>query len=97
MRDEWFGLLADGFRRDVLFELLRRGATASTPVPERSVAASDADRLRLRHVDLPKLAAAGVVDWDERTATVAWGPSFEEFRPLLEAVRAADDPERRRA
>lgn len=38
-------------------------------------------RLRLRHVPLSQLEAAGVVRWDEDDCVVAEGPKFDEARP----------------
>jgi hypothetical protein len=61
-----------------LIEVLRG---SSRPLTERELAVklaldpaeerpAEDLRLRLRHVDLPKLAEAGIVDWDEPNATV---------------------------
>lgn len=38
-------------------------------------------RLRLRHVPLSRLEAAGVVRWDEDDCVVTEGPRFDEARP----------------
>lgn len=92
--DTWFELLADGFRRRVLFELSDRSAAPSTvTVPDDVVReGEDAEtvHLHLSHIHLPKLAAAGVIEWEPGSGTVTAAEPFEQLRPLLRAVRALE-------
>jgi hypothetical protein len=41
------------------------------------------DAVRLYHVDLPKLAAAGAVVWDRDTGVVSRGPRFDAYEPAV--------------
>ena len=79
--DDLFHQLDHPLRRRVLRELAGADATdlatlAAGPEPERA-------RLQLYHVHLPKLAAAGYVEWDPDDGTVARGPRFGAVEPVL--------------
>lgn len=95
MDDEWFELLADDVRREVLFGLLGDGSRDPVVTVPDGVDAGDRDprrvALSLWHTDLPKLADAGVVDWDREAGEVTRGPDFDAIRPLLEAVEPVVD------
>lgn len=45
----------------------------------------DALQTALRHNHLPKLASAGLVDWDRETGRIAKGPDYGAAAPLLDA------------
>lgn len=47
---------------------------------------SDAFRVTMRHCHLPKLAHAGLIEWDETRNVVRRGPRFEEVEPLLQLL-----------
>lgn len=85
--------MADVYRRRVLVELLDHNPQDDddTQVPER-VTIADEDlatlRTQIRHVHLPKLEAAGLVEWDREANVLRRGPRFAEIRPLL---RLMDD------
>lgn len=83
--DAYFEALGDRQRRRVLLSLLRTG---ESPVDAaRVVETGDVDEtIPLYHVHLPKLADCGVVAWERGTPLVERGPSFEEIRPILEAI-----------
>ena len=84
--DDYLRLLADGQKRRLLQSLLDADGS---PV---SVASADAhERARLHHIHLPKLADAGLIDWDPRDDIVVRGPAFDEVVPLLEAIEELDD------
>jgi hypothetical protein len=42
--------------------------------------------LETHHVHLPKLVAAGFVDWDRTSHTIRRGPDFESLEPLLKLL-----------
>jgi len=42
--------------------------------------------IELVHTHLPKLEAAGLIDWDRETGEVTRGPNYEEIEPLLELI-----------
>lgn len=48
----------------------------------------DVDHLKvlMKHTHLPKLEAAGFIEWDRETNAVRQGPKFAEIRPLLELM-----------
>ena len=69
---------------------LTRGAAAraggSAPVGlagEKSVDDVSPAEVALRHVHLPKLAEADLIDWDREAGTVSRGPRFAQAEPLL--------------
>lgn len=49
----------------------------------------DQVHLALYHRDVPKLADAGVIDWDRTRDVVSPGPGFQEALPLAEAIAEA--------
>jgi hypothetical protein len=47
--------------------------------------------VELRHVHLPKLESAGMIDWDQDDGSVSRGPAFEQYEPALRALVDAAD------
>jgi len=100
-----FGLLASDRRRRVLLLLCEEeSAEVPEAVSCRGDAAAPRTaggderarsrsrrlrRLRLYHADLPKLAAAGLIDWERGSDRVSRGPRFEEVEPLLDALASS--------
>ncbi|MFC7133140.1 MULTISPECIES: DUF7344 domain-containing protein [Salinibaculum] len=84
--DELFDQLSHPVRRDVLVELLRADPGAEVHISE--FARSDRGRSSLYHTHFPRLAAAGYIEWDRRTDTIAAGPRFETVTPVLELLVA---------
>lgn len=85
-----FAMLADETRRRLLISLLARGS-AGPPVSVPDDVANghaDPDSLyaELYHVHLPKLEAAGVVEWDHDRDAVTRGAAFGEVEPLLQVL-----------
>lgn len=86
--DEWrtiFDALKNDYRRRVLVSLLER-EDAEVRVPEdvhvgqRELTVLQAE---LVHTHLPKLEAAGYIEWDQEQQTVARGPTFDAIEPVL--------------
>ena len=82
-------VLADGVRSSEI----REGATRHDDTAD-----SDAVRIELHHNHLPKLAAAGWIDYDSETRTIRYGSRIETIRSALrttadgfDQVRAAYD------
>jgi hypothetical protein len=82
--------LSSGYRRRLLLDLLVRDRV---DVGERvgviaNGSGADHGHLRrtLRHVHLPKLEAAGFVEWDPKNDAIEPGPRFEEVSPMLELL-----------
>lgn len=85
--DELFELLSDGVRRDILVALAT-GADSLTVPDDLVDGHRDAERLAvaLAHAHLPKLADAGVIEWNRQRGIVSRGSSFEKFEPLLRSL-----------
>lgn len=93
-----FELLAADYRRQILLtlcdsetvELPEAILTRSVSAESRPAVASDGTAatdstvaIELYHNHLPKLADAGVVEWDRDTGVVSRGPAFEHIEPLV--------------
>ena len=75
-------MLCDAESVDVSDGLPTRRAAVATPSPTGRSPPSSRD-LQLYHVHLPKLEAAGVVEWDRDTGTVSRGPEFDAVEPTV--------------
>lgn len=94
--DTFFEILANTSRRQLLFSLLERDRLDDDHphVPADVNGTEDRERpssLRMRHVHLPKLSAADVIEWNRDGSTVWRGPRFEDIRPLVQMVREQAD------
>lgn len=79
--DQLLESLCDPTRRQVALALVE---DESIRVEEFSSRASGDDpRIKLRHVHLPKLEAAGFVEWDADAGTVERGPNFPQIEPVI--------------
>ena len=87
--------LAERPRRRLLVSLLEDNPQAdSVSVPGDVVVTEDEERAlqtEFVHVHLPRLAAAGFIEWDEEAHEVTKGPAFEDIRPVLELLHAHRD------
>ncbi|QLH84934.1 hypothetical protein HZS54_07490 [Halosimplex pelagicum] len=95
-----FGLLADDRRRRLLLVLCEKesvslpDAVRTRGDTARPSTGGDRDRsgsrrratVRLYHADLPKLAAADLIEWDRDAETVSRGSRFEEVEPMLDVL-----------
>ena len=92
--DELLTLLADADRRRVIGYFLESTDDVAS-VEDLAVAMdgpSDRHRLRLHHAVLPRLAEAGVVEYDGRSETVRYHGS-EDLERLAETLRGAEPVE----
>lgn len=90
--DTVFALLRDRRRRAALHVLAARTAPVAladlaAAVAAREAADADAVAEALHHVHLPKLADAGVVDYDEADRIAALART-EDVAPFLETVES---------
>lgn len=77
-----FELLTKKPRRDVLMSLWSKGDVAPLPM-------SDTNRpveVDLQHNHLPKLEAAGVIEWDREADEIRRGENFDQIAPLLKLM-----------
>jgi len=89
--DEVLELLANVYRRRVLVELGNHNPQDAddAQLPEDVIITDDdlaTFRTQMRHVHLPKLEDAGLVEWDREANVLRRGPRFEEIRPLLKLM-----------
>ncbi|WP_423747175.1 hypothetical protein V5735_21335 (plasmid) [Haladaptatus sp. SPP-AMP-3] len=94
--DTFFEILANTSRRQLLFSLLERDRLDDDHpyVPTDVNSTDDRERLsslRMRHVHLPMLSAADVIEWDHESRTVWRGPRFDDIRPLVQMVQERAD------
>jgi hypothetical protein len=83
-----FTVLQSKRRRELLLALIDRpyvdvDRVVSSAGDDRS---RERTRQRLYHTHLPQLTDAELIEWDSDAGTVARGPRFDEFRPLLETL-----------
>jgi hypothetical protein len=89
--DDVLDILASVYRRRVLVELRDHNPQDAndTQLPADVIIADDdlaTFRTQMRHVHLPKLEGAGLVEWDREANELRRGPRFEEIRPLLKLI-----------
>ncbi|WP_135851728.1 DUF7344 domain-containing protein [Halorussus salinus] len=92
-----FDLLRDARRRGVIYTVKRNGRTSVSELARRIAAWQSADgddapdrtsvETSLVHAHLPKLAAAGVVEYDREAGTVELDGATRDLDPLLERTR----------
>ncbi|PSQ48749.1 hypothetical protein BRD15_04745 [Halobacteriales archaeon SW_6_65_15] len=92
-----FELLQDARRRGVLYTVKRNGETSVEEVAHRIAAWESADDQRatepkavetsLVHSHLPKLDAAGVIDYDSKRGSVELAADATGLEPFLQCTR----------
>lgn len=88
--DVEFDVFRDPTRRRLLLALLDH-----TPRPDEKLCATDGGdddevsriQSRLYHIHLPKLEAAGLIEWDRETGEIHRGPNFDEVQDVLEVLQ----------
>ena len=82
-----FDALAHPYRRRILLLVSERNPRDEDEVSVEDLATEDDDlellTVELYHTHLPKLAAAGYVEWDEEGHTIRRGPKFDAIAPLV--------------
>lgn len=87
-----FDLLRNPERRIIVRELVGHGETTTMETLAAAVVSRIDDhdersaRIRLHHVDLPRLEEAGVLDYDSRNGDVVPGDSAEELMQYLDVA-----------
>ncbi|QLD88656.1 helix-turn-helix transcriptional regulator [Natronomonas salina] len=81
--DDLFDVLADRERRRVLEQLVERNAASHVGLLKDRC---DVNGTLLRHVHLPKMDKAGLVDYDPRTGDVALTDDGTDVKLFLEAL-----------
>ena len=82
-----YDALSAEHRRHLLIALMNAEDWLNVPqdVPELHDVTRSLE-VRLHHLDLPKLEASGLIDWDRRTNQIAPGTRFEEIRAILASM-----------
>ena len=93
--DELLALLANTHRRDLLYTLNGRTTTsidglAQVLATHDAALDSDAAAIELDHIHLPKLADAGLVEYDRRSGVVRCHASSDSLSSLLDSCRSID-------
>lgn len=85
----------DGEQTIEMGDLSRAIAGEEHDIPPATVSAEQRKTVyvSLLQNHLPKLDAAGVVDWNDRSGTVARGQSVDELAALVEGIERACEPE----
>ena len=86
--DKILETLADHQRRVVLLLLRHGDAETEGDLLFRN---NDETKAALVHNHLPKLEAAGYIEWDKESGTIEKGPEFDEIEPLLELIEQHSD------
>ena len=92
-RDALFGHLSHPIRRRVLLALCAAGPDAVLS-PDDFVSGDSPKvevKIELHHNHLPRLAAAGYLEWNRRDDTVSRGPRFETIVPTIELLTEYND------
>ena len=89
MIDSLLAAVADGTRRRVLERL--EGAEGGVREADLVEGEPSDAAVRLRHVHLPKLADAGLVEWDRDAGRVERGATFERVLPFLRTAREVEE------
>ncbi|WP_144920667.1 DUF7344 domain-containing protein [Halorubrum salsamenti] len=86
--DRALNALSHAGRRRLLFELYEQADAEGERVCYTDIPQFRAQRRRvlLYHSHLPKLEAAGYINWNEAEKTIQKGPQWEEIEPLLELI-----------
>lgn len=98
-RDELFECLADPSRQRVVRHLREHGRSSVDDLAAAVAGAADEDRrvertrLGLHHNHLPKLEAAGVLEYDQASETVRPTDRIEAADALVETVGERPTPE----
>lgn len=87
--------LSHPYRRRILTRLNRSNPRDESSFSTDSVATDGEDEemvaIDIHHRHLPKLEAAGFVDWDHEANVVTRGPRFDEIAPLIELMNKHRD------
>ena len=93
--DRAFDVLSHPYRRRILTALAEGNPREEDEFSPEQLQADDEDlrvfTTELFHVHLPKLEAAGYVEWDRETGAITHGPNYDEVAPLVELMRNHPD------
>jgi hypothetical protein len=84
--DRILSVLSTRQRRLILLSVKNTTTTTETDLIPRGNRDPEEIEAQLIHNHLPKLEAAGYIDWDPETGEISKGPQFDEIEPLLELI-----------
>ncbi|MFC5368682.1 helix-turn-helix domain-containing protein [Salinirubrum litoreum] len=92
---EQFDILSSPYRRRILVAVANRNPRDEDELRSEGIADDDENldvfEQKLYHNHLPKLDAAGFIDWNRETGTITRGPRFDEIRPLIKLMTEHQD------
>jgi predicted transcriptional regulator len=94
--DTFFEILANTYRRQLLFSLLEHDRLDDDYSPTSADVTSSDDQesqrsIQMIHTHLPKLDDADIIEWNQDNQTVRKGSRFDEIRPLVQMLREIAD------
>ncbi|WP_336339008.1 DUF7344 domain-containing protein [Haloarcula brevis] len=96
---ELFEMLSHTYRRRILMAVAHHNPNSEDDITSEGVTDEDENddealnhlSTEFYHVHLPKLADAGLINWNRDTGVITRGPRFEEIEPLLTLMQDHED------
>mgnify|MGYP000129705660 FL=1 len=84
--DEKIAILSKRQRRLILLTLQHNEEKQESALLFRGGDETEDAEIQLVHNHLPRLEAAGYIEWDQDTGTISKGPNYDEIKPLLDLM-----------
>lgn len=87
--DEFLGVLADSYRRELLLALIEHNPQDDDepdPLHSHESGTDEVSQFNIYMNHLPVLDTLGIIRWDRESDEVVKRPEWDEFAPLLELI-----------